>query len=747
MTNTVMPKNLERNQRYSTTELAVDETIFSQSNGILGIRGSFAEGTGNEFDDPYALINGFYNTIPYHYEENSIHFPQVGQTIVKLMDTSSVWIDTTCGPLQLSNAKLIDLKRCYVLAEGLTRRSAEYQLSNGQHLIVHEERIVAQSLKHLIVSHIKIESVDYEGELKISSVIQMPKVKSSAHNDPRIAQARRHLNFITHEHTSTYATLNAITENTEMKIEVAMTHDEHFEYALTDQGVSAFVSNHLKPGQCFEFTKFQIFNTTLTNPEGLSTLALIDALPSYPKLKEMQQHWASLFWTNNKVFIDDPESLIAFQYSIYQLNSSGGEHEKLQIAAKGISGEGYEGHYFWDTEIYMLPYFILTQPDKAKRLLMYRYHHLDFAKVEAHKLGIERGVKIPWRTINGTETSPYYPAGSAQIHINSDLAFAIMQYYYATGDEAFMSQYGFEMMLETALFILDYGDFDKGVFHLNTVTGPDEYSALVNDNYYTNAMAQRHFENLVDYASKHKVEIEPILNKCGVNKTILDEFTLAAQHMKFSVDEQRQIIAQDDNFLYKKNLDLSVIPNDKHPLLLHYHPLFIYRHQVLKQSDTLLALVLLNAKTDVLYRNSFDYYLSRTTHDSSLSKCMYGIAAYALGLSDLGDEFFVDSLQIDLQDTKKHTQHGLHMANMGGNYLLVAYGLLGLRIEKHLRIAPAPESRFTHISLSIHYQGRQISITSDKDHFTVTTDGPLMIQLYDELKLVESTTQELIKTS
>ncbi|TXT18699.1 MAG: kojibiose phosphorylase [Erysipelotrichaceae bacterium] len=742
-----LPKTLERNQRFSKAELAVDETIFSQSNGILGIRGSFAEGYGLDSDDPYALINGFYNTIPYHYEENSIHFPQFGQTIVKLMDTSSVWIETDCGQLQLSSAKLIDLKRWYVLSEGLTRRSAQYELSNGQRLIVHEERFVAQDVKHLIVSHIIIESIEYEGQLKITSVIQMPKVKVLNRNDPRIAQARKHLRFIGNDSTHTYATLSAVTENTDLSIEVAMTHDEVFDYALSDQGACAVTHQHLSPKQSFGFTKFQIFNTALTNPKGLSTLNLIEDLDTYKELKKKQQRLTQAFWDLNKVSLNDPESLLAFQYSIYQLNNSGGEHEQLQIAAKGISGEGYEGHYFWDTEIYMIPYFILTQPDKAKRLLMYRYHHLEDAIQEARKLGIDRGVKIPWRTINGTETSPYYPAGSAQIHINSDLAYSIMQYYYASEDEAFMIDYGFEMMLQTALFILDYGVFDRGVFHLNTVTGPDEYSTLVNDNYYTNVMAQRHFEALVAYAKEHKDQINPIFKKCDVDESILDEFSLAAQQMSFKIDEKHHVVAQDDNFLSKRNLDLATIPVDKHPMLLHYHPLFIYRHQLLKQSDTLLAMVLLNRKTDVLYKNSFDYYLSRTTHDSSLSKCMYGIAAYAIGLSNLGDEFFEDSLQIDLRDTKHHTQHGLHMANMGGTYLLVAYGLLGIRIEKHLRVAPVAHSRFTQVTLSFRYQGHHVTISTHKEHFTISTDGPLLIQLYDELKLVESSTQEIIKIS
>jgi alpha,alpha-trehalose phosphorylase len=740
-------QNLQRHQRMNSVELAVDETIFSQSNGILGVRGCFAEGTGQSTDDPFALINGFYNTIPYHYEENSIHFPQVGQTIVKLMDTTSITIETNQGKLNLSDAKLVDLQRWYVLSEGLTKRQAVYELKNGQKLILREERIVSQTKKYLVVSHIEIESIDYNGPLVITSRIRMPQINEVAHNDPRVGQIMKHLKFISNGVSSDMASIKAQTEVSHLEIEVAMTHDEDFVYSTNQENVQAQMTKQIEAKTVLGFTKYQIFNTELTNPDHKSTKDLCEGIEDYPSLKQQQAQWAQSFWAMNTMNLSDPESLIALQYTVYQLNSSGGDHEMLQIAAKGISGVGYEGHYFWDTEIYMLPYFILTQPEKAKRLLMYRYHHLKQARQEARKLGIQTGIKIPWRTINGTETSPYYPAGSAQIHINSDLAYVIMQYYNATQDDDFMIHYGFELMLETALFVLEYGVFKDKAFHINTVTGPDEYTALVNDNYYTNSMAKRHFENVIEYASAHRQEVLPIYKKASVEPSILDRLRQAAEHMNLIQDESLKIYAQDEFFLSKKEIDLASIPADKHPLLLHYHPLFIYRHQLLKQSDALLSLVLLNATKDEYYRNSFDYYLARTTHDSSLSKCMYGIAAYALGKAEMGYEFLMDSLQIDLENTKQHTQHGLHMANMGGTYLLIAYGLLGIRLDKVLVIAPARQTQFKEVSLSFVYQGCHLSVEVKDTVVEITTDKPILIMLFDKQVLVNTSTKALIKSA
>jgi alpha,alpha-trehalose phosphorylase len=745
--NKLLPQNLERHQRMASSELAVDETIFSQSNGILGVRACFAEGTGKASDDPYALINGFYNTIPYHYEENSIHFPQEGQTIVKLMDTTSITFKTNQGFLNLSEAKLVDLKRTYVLSQGLTLREATYQLKNRNKIILREERIVSQSKKYLVISHIEIESVDYEGPIEITSMMKMPLVTNTVHNDPRVAQEKKHLNFVSSLVEKNYASMTAESEVTKMSIETAMVHDETFVYSLTDQTVIAKKTLQLTAKKIKRFTKFQIYNSLFTNPKNETLKEILDQLGDYNSNKQAQIDWADDFWEKNQMGLSEAESLLALQYNVYQLNSSGGENEMIQIAAKGISGVGYEGHYFWDTEIYMLPYFIMTAPEKAKRLLMFRYHHLEQAREEARKLGISVGIKIPWRTINGTETSPYYPAGSAQIHINSDLAYVIMQYYYATQDEDFMIQYGFELVLETALFILEYGVFKDNVFHINTVTGPDEYTALVNDNFYTNSMAKRHFENVVAYAMSHQNEVRSVFKKIGMTLSILDQLSLAASQMNLIQDETLKIVAQDESFLSKKNINLDSIPSDKHPLLLHYHPLFIYRHQLLKQSDAVLAMVLLNLNRDDYYHNSFYYYLNRTTHDSSLSKCMYGIAAYGLGRSDLGKEFLMDSLHIDLKDTKRHTQHGLHMANMGGGYLLLAYGLLGIRLERILKIAPVYQDYFTEVSLKFRYQGCVLSVEVKENKVEVTSDKPILIQLFDKQVLVDTSTQALIKSA
>lgn len=735
---------LVRNQRVKLDELTVDETLFSCANGILGTRGHFTEGYGGDLDYPQTYLNGFYNTFPYHYEENSMQFPQIGQTIVNLPDASLITIETDHETINLSECDLIDLQRFYDLNKGSTLRTAIYKTKLGYEFKISEEKCVSQIQKDCIVVNLTIETTNYDGNITLKSYLRMPILSRLKTNDPRIGQAKIHLELLDIYTEDNYAILSAKTKNTDLNVKVGITHSCMGECAiLNNQAVFTFIKK-LSKFDKVSITKYQIYQSDHLNDKN-EIEDILKHVKTFEYYKSKQEHFFANFWKENGIYLNDQSINEAIQYNVYQLFNSGGEHDHIQLAAKGISGEGYEGHYFWDTEIYMLPYFILNHPDKAKNILLYRYHNLKKAKDEARKLGVSRGAKIPWRTINGTEASPYFLAGSAQVHINSDVAFAIMQYYHATLDTNFMHQYGFELLLETALFVYDYGHLKGNHFHIDGVTGPDEYTVLVNDNYYTNKMAQKHFENVSKYGLEHLSEIKPVLNKVGVDETIFTELTFAAKHMTLLVDKEHQIVMQDANFMNKKLLDLHTIPDNKHPMLLHYHPLFIYRHQVLKQSDAVLALTLMNEKNITLYRNTFNYYLPITTHDSSLSKCMYGIAAYKLKNTKLGFEYLNDSIQIDLQNRKNHTQHGLHMANMGGSYLLVLMGLLGLTIDEVLSVNPVSQNDITMFELKIRFQGINLHFIVKDYRITIMASSPIRLRLDDEIILIDKSFTALIK--
>jgi len=715
--------------------MLADETIFSQANGILGTRNHFIEGYGKQ-DYPQTFINGFYNLYPFHYEENYQQFPQVGQTIVNLPDASYTMMLFNDNIIDLTHCEMIRLNRTLDMKKGLVNRKSEYRTADGTIISITEEKLVPYG-RHLIISRVTIESTD-SGTIKIKSMLRMPMIQQEVNKDPRLAQSKKHLDLLTLEILDNSGYLIAQTTESKLKVITAIYHDIDMVYQNNGKDLSASQEISINANESIQFTKYQIYISDMTSQNLYDDLIsdLKDIQPFDYYLQKEIQHKEG-FWIQANLELSDSLLEKALRYNIYQLNLSGGSNSKMHIAAKGISGEGYEGHYFWDTETYMLPFFILTQPSRAKELLKYRYDKLDEARAEARNLGCKRGAKIPWRTINGKESSPYYPAGSAQIHINSDIALAYINYYHATNDDEFMNQYGVEVLLETALFYLEYGHFKDHQFHLDCVTGPDEYTAIVNDNYYTNRLAKMHLEFISYYVSMHDSKLTGLLSKLGVTHEDLNTMRLAANQMTLLIDAKSRVIQQDQTFMDKKDLDISSIPKDHFPLLLHYHPLFIYKHQILKQADAVLAMVLIDDQPRDVYENTNNYYLQRTTHDSSLSKGIYGIAAYKLGNHALGYEYFKEVSELDLIDQRKHTRHGLHLANLGGSYLMLMYGILGLRMNDILTINPVDQDELTYYKVNLTYQGSKLVVEHHEKTITISTDIPIKLKVYGSIVEVE----------
>ena len=324
---------------------------------------------------------------------------------------------------------------------------------------------------------------------------------------------------------------------------------------------------YIKEGNSINIDKYIIHTSSMYDKNYISKNDKVNEEVSkltFNDLLDFQKSYFIDFWNIAYIKVESDEFIESIlNYNLYQINSSGGESSLHNIAAKGLSGEGYEGHYFWDTEIYLVPFFALTNPVKAKNLLMYRYNTLDNARNEALNLGYSKGAKIPWRTINGDETSPYYPAGSAQFHINSDVSYAIIKYYETTNDLEFMIDYGFEMLLETARFLIEALDYKNGVYHLNGVTGPDEYTTVVDDNYYTNQMLKYHFKNTYDFYNEYKNNLDKVNEKIEVTPEEIEKLLDVSNKINLPFNKELNIYAQDSSFLEKKKLDLKSIPVEK----------------------------------------------------------------------------------------------------------------------------------------------------------------------------------------
>jgi alpha,alpha-trehalose phosphorylase len=467
------------------------------------------------------------------------------------------------------------------------------------------------------------------------------------------------------------------------------------------------------------------------------------------QLLTSQEQYMDDFWRRSDVRLTDisqrrarrstVEIQQAIRFNLFHVLQASARAEATGVPAKGLTGQAYEGHYFWDTEIYVLPFLTYTSPRIARNLLAFRYKMLPQARARARELG-HRGAMFPWRTISGEEASAYYEAGTAQYHINADIMYALRKYVQATGDELFLRECGAEMLVETARLWLDlgfYSDAKGGRFCINGVTGPDEYNAVVNNNAYTNLMAR---ENL-RYAAQ-VVELlqtaEPDAYDALVHKTALDPpevkaWIRAAESMYVPYDEKLQIILQDDNFLDREPWDFRNTPRDHYPLLLFYHPLNIYRKQVIKQADVVLAMFLLgNAFPSETKKRNFDFYDPFTTGDSSLSSCVEAITAAQIGDMNKAVRYGMAALLMDLADVGGNVKDGCHIASMGGTWMMLTYGFGGMRDDDGtLSFWPrrAPEENAV-LRFPVTYRGQllEVEIGLDKVEYSLREGERLMFR-------------------
>ena len=511
------------------------------------------------------------------------------------------------------------------------------------------------------------------------------------------------------------------------------------------------MSKQIAPGETVNLTKYTVYTEA---PDEKDPVEAAIALARHAREKGFD-HWAKAqrtyldaFWQHARVRITgDARTQDYLDLCVYELLCAAGQNGRSSVAAKGLSGEGYEGHYFWDCETYAFPFFLMSAPVMAKKLLDYRYEHLDAARAHARMLGHAKGALYPWRTITGSECSSYYPSGSAQYHINADIAHAFCQYWYATRDQGYLPQIC-EVLVETARLYLDVGHLRGGLFRIDGVTGPDEYTCIVDNNYYTNAGAANTFleANMLCRMLEDSGGFDALSEKIGVTKEELASFSAAGLAMYLPMEQELGICKQDDSFLNKKRWDLSEIPPDHFPLLMHYHPLAINRRQVCKQADTVLAHFLYREETPLIMRRTYEYYEQVTTHDSSLSACVFSMMAARLGDLSHAKDYFEMTVGIDIDDQSGNTRDGLHIANMGGAYLSVIAGFGGMRLSKNgLTLFPLLPDGWAGYAFSLAFLGSRISVSANPDGCALSIlEGPDQeIVVYDRKARITKTSVQI----
>ena len=486
---------------------------------------------------------------------------------------------------------------------------------------------------------------------------------------------------------------------TETTLETTCPHT--YKSAYNDDFGQVAFTIEARSGVSIELTKYIVYHTApAASAEELCSRAewTMDRITSlgFQKLLAAQEQFMSEFWRRSDVRVKDVrqerikrttvEIQQAIRFNLFHILQAAARAENAGVPAKGLTGKAYEGHYFWDTEIYLLPFLIYTSPQIARNLLIFRYKMLAQARARARELG-HRGAMFPWRTINGEEASAYYAAGTAQYHINADIMYAVRKYVQATGDDRFLRDYGAEMLVETARLWLDlgfYSDKKGGKFCINGVTGPDEYNTVVNNNAYTNLMARenlRYATNIIEALRKQEPDAyDALVRKTALEPTEVETWRDAAENMYVPYDDDLKIIPQDDGFLDKEVWDFRNTPLNHYPLLLFYHPLDIYRRQVIKQADVILALFLLGEAFPIeAKKRNFEFYDPLTTGNSSLSSCVEAIIAAQVGDIDKTLRYGIAALLMDLADVGGNVRDGCHIASMGGTWMMLVYGFGGMR--------------------------------------------------------------------
>lgn len=681
--------------------LGRDETMFATSNGYIGMRGNFTE------ERPYVergvFINGFYESWPIEYGEKAYGFAENGQTMVPVPDAGIIKMYVDDEPLYLPTVHLLEFRRELDMKESTLNRSLIWETGMGKKVRLTTKRIVSMEYRHLVAIDYELEVLNASANIVLSSKIGQPERQpnSPGEEDPRksklsigkvfeVENERAHDARIIYGYRAKRSGMTLACG----KDHVVETENEYERKMFkTNKGGKIVYEIDAQEKKPFNLKVYIAYHhSRYVDPKDLldrceRTLNRSIDL-GWDKLIEAQRAAMDAFWDKSdiKLETDFPRAQQVMRFNLFHICQASARVEGTGIGARGLTGSAYDGHYFWDTEIYVLPFLIYTCPRIAWNLLRFRYSILPQACERANQVN-QKGALFPWRTINGEEASAFFAAGTAQYHINADIMYAMKKYVAATQDEAFLCEYGAEMLVQTARLWMDLGSYPQGDgdnFHIHGVTGPDEYTALVNNNLFTNMMARENLRYAAEVVKllkeKYPQYMERLSRETQLDMKEVEDWCIAADRMYIPYDEKRQIHPQDDNFLERDRWDFDNTPIDKYPLLLHFHPLVIYRHQVIKQADVVMALFLLGHQfTHDEKRRNFDYYDALTTGDSSLSACIQGIVASELGYDELAQEYYNHTAMMDFADVGKNAVDGCHIAAMGGSWMSCIYGMAGFR--------------------------------------------------------------------
>ena len=712
--------------------LAVDqlqrtESTFALSNGHIGVRGTLEEGEPRGLPGTY--LNGFYEEHELPYAEAGYGYPEAGQTIVNVTDGKIIRLLVEDEPFDMRYGTATSHERALDFRTGTLSRTTEWSSPTGRHVRVRTQRLVSFTQRAVVAVRYEVEPLDGKMQLVLQSDLLANEPIDADTRDPRVAAALQSPLESEFRLAEGYrAVLVHQTKRSGLRVAAAMDHQIEAPDGLrTDISAEEDLARlslavDVPQGKVLRLTKFVGYGWSAQRSvpalRAQVDAALAGALQTgWDGLLAEQRAFLDDFWETADIEIDgDPELQQATRFALFHILQAGARGESRAIPGKGLTGPGYDGHAFWDTESFVLPVLTYSVPEAARDALRWRHSTLPKARDRARQLGL-RGAAFPWRSINGAECSAYWPAGTAAFHVSADISDAVARYYWATGDAEFARQCGTELLLETARLWMSLGHFDRhGRFRIDGVTGPDEYSAVADNNVYTNLMAQRNLREAAGQCERAP-EVAALF---GVDEPELGSWRQAAEQMYVPYNEELGVHPQSEGFTEHLDWDFEGTAQDDYPLLLHYPYFDLYRKQVVKQADLVLALHLRgDAFTPEQKHRNFAYYEARTVRDSSLSAGTQSVIAAEVGHLDLAYDYLAEAALTDLHDVHNNVRNGLHMASLAGAWMGVVAGFGGMRDhDGELTFAPRLPRALDRIQFRMAFRGSRFAVEIHHDSAT-----------------------------
>jgi len=745
----------------------ISESIFSLGNGRMGQRANFEEAYSGE------TLQGNYVAGVYYPDKTRVGwwkngYPEYFAKVLNAANWIGIDIFIDGEQLDLAKCEVSSFRRELDMKDGFLKRAFTARTANGKELAVESIRFCSMAEDESGAIKYSIKPLNFSGQITITPFVDGDVVNKDSNYDEKFWDE------VKKETWQTGGYLQMRTKKTGFEVATGMEFVLLLDGEITnpktepfqkEKYIAAKIELKAQQGQDITILKYAA-NLSSQNYQAADlagkvkeTLARISGKGFETLLAEQAHAWAAKWDLNDIIIEGDAAAQQAIRFNIFQLNQTyTGEDDRLNIGPKGFTGEKYGGSTYWDTEAYCVPFYLSTADQKVTRnLLLYRYKQLDKAIENAKLLGFKNGAALyPMVTMDGTECHNEWEITFEEIHRNGAIAYAIFNYVRYTGDEAYLADYGLEVLIAISRFWaqrINWSD-EKKQYVMLGVTGPNEYENNVNNNWYTNKLAIWCMDYTIDVIGKVKTKAREkyraLINKINFEESSeIANFKDIIENMYFPYFEEKHVFLQQDGYLDKEQILVKDLPESERPINQKWSWDRILRSCYIKQADVLQGIYFFEDEFDVeTIRRNFDFYEPRTVHESSLSPCVHSILAAKLGDEARAYEFYLRTSRLDLDDYNNDTEDGCHITSMAGTWMAVVEGFGGMRVRYgRLSFQPFLPDKWKSFSFHVGFRGTLLNIKVSKDgvHIKNLSGKETSVNVYYKEQLVRANDELLVE--